>query len=319
VATPGKRTIEEITAFLKVPAAGVVKTLIYTADGVPVAALVRGDHELNEAKLKALLKCDELAIAGDGAVTEATGAPVGFAGPSGLRVRIVADAAVRAMGGFVTGANEADAHLLNVHAGRDFEVSEWGDIRTAAEGDRCPKCDGTYRLLRGIEVGQVFYLGTKYSEKMKAVFLDEGGRERPVVMGCYGIGVGRTAAAAIEQNHDENGIIWPMPIAPFQAALLCLGVDQPEAREASDRAYAALLEAGVDVLYDDRQERAGVMFKDADLIGVPIRIGIGKKSLEKGGAEVRMRRGGGTEIVPLENLAWTVRAMIASEMDKCRP
>jgi prolyl-tRNA synthetase len=316
VPTPGHRTIEEVTAFLGVSPTSVVKTLIYMADDKPLAVLVRGDHELNEAKLKAVLKCDELAIADDATVSEVTGAPVGFAGPVGLKIRVVADESLRAMKNFVTGANEADTHYVNTNAGRDFQVGQWGDVRTALPGDPCHKCGGAYELHRGIEVGQVFYLGTKYSEKMKAIYLDEHGAEHPIVMGCYGIGIGRTAAAAIEQNHDDNGIIWPMPIAPFQAALLCLGA---EAKEQADRVYADMLAAGIEVLYDDRGERPGVMFKDADLIGAPVRVGIGKKSLEKGGAELKLRRGGETEIVPMDKVAARVLDVVRAEMELCRP
>ena len=318
VATPGQRTVEEVCAFLKVPAARLVKTLIYLADGTPVAALVRGDHELNESKLRTALGCNELVIADDATVVKATGAPVGFAGPHGLAIRIVADLDVKAMANFVTGANEADAHRLNTNHGRDFNVALWADLRAAIPGDRCAKdgCGGTYEAHRGIEVGQVFFLGTKYSDAMKATYLDEHGKEHPIVMGCYGIGIGRTVAAAIEQNHDENGIIWPMPLAPFQAALLCLG---PDGQEPCERLYRELVDAGVEVLFDDRSERPGVMFKDADLTGIPIRIGIGKKSLEKGGAEVKLRRGGEMQIVPLDQAAAKVKAMIEEAMAACRP
>ncbi|MFA6032615.1 MAG: proline--tRNA ligase [Myxococcota bacterium] len=322
VPTPGHRTIDEVTAFLKLPATSLVKTLIYVADGVPVAALVRGDHELNEAKLRTLLGCNELNIADDGTVKDVTGAPVGFAGPSGLKIRVVADLTVKAMKNYVTGANEADMHNLNTNHGRDFTVALWGDIRSAIAGDGCAAkegCDGVYELHRGIEVGQVFFLGTKYSEKMNAAFLDEHGKEHPMVMGCYGIGIGRTAAASVEQNHDANGIIWPMPLAPFQAVVLGIGTDVPEVKAAAEKIYRALLDAGVEVLFDDRNERAGVMFKDADLIGIPIRVSVGKKSLEKGGAELKLRRTGVMEVLPVDDVAARVKAAVTEELERCRP
>jgi prolyl-tRNA synthetase len=318
VATPGKRTVEEVTAFLGVPPERLVKTLIYVADGAPVAALVRGDHELNEAKLKTLLGCNEIAIADDETVTKTTGAPVGFAGPVGLRIRIVADEALKAMANFVTGANAADEHHVNTNLDRDFSVGTWGDIRTAVPGDRCTKggCDGMYEAHRGIEVGQVFFLGTKYSNEMRAVYLDEHGKERPIVMGCYGIGIGRTAAAAIEQNHDNDGIVWPMPLAPFQATLLRLGAD---VRDEAERVYRDLLDAGVEVLFDDRDERPGIIFKDADLIGIPVRVSIGKKSLEKGGAEIKLRREKAVQIAPLTEVGARVKTIVAEELARCRP
>ena len=319
VSTPGKHTVTEVTEFLKVSPQALVKTLIYLVDGKPVAVLVRGDHEISEAKLGALLKCDNLSLADDETVMKVTGAPVGFAGPRGIKVDIIADESVMAMTDFVTGANEADAHLLNTNHGRDFSVAMSGDIRTAMSGDGCSRCDGVYELHRGIEVGQVFYLGTKYSEKMKASYLDEQGAEHPVVMGCYGIGISRTSAAAIEQNHDANGIIWPMPIAPFQVSLLCLGADQPAVKEASEKIYKDLTAAGVEVLFDDRNDRPGVMFKDADLMGIPVRVSVGKKSLEKGGAEIKMRNGGTVDVVPLGDVAARIKGIINSEMRKCDP
>ncbi|MBI5525395.1 MAG: proline--tRNA ligase [Deltaproteobacteria bacterium] len=318
VATPGKRTVEEVTAFLGVPAAQLVKTLVYVADGTPGAALVRGDHELNEAKLKSLLGCNELSIADDETVTKATGAPVGFAGPVGLKLKLVADETIKAMANFVTGANAADAHYVNTNAGRDFNVETSGDIRTAIPGDRCAKegCAGVYEAHRGIEVGQVFFLGTKYSHEMHAIYLDEHGKEHPIVMGCYGIGIGRTAAAAIEQNHDADGIVWPMPIAPFQAALLRLGA---EVKDEAERVYRDLLDAGVEVLFDDREERPGVMFKDADLVGIPVRVSVGKKSLEKGGAELKLRRDKTVQIVPIAEVGAHVKAIVNQELARCRP
>src|SRR5262249_43657224 len=290
VATPGRRTIEEVSAFLGVPAAQLVKTLIYVADGTLVAVLVRGDHSVNELKLKKLLGSREIFAAGDSDVETATQAPVGFAGPIGLSLPIYADLEVRNLANFVVGANQADAHFRNVNVGRDFRTTAFEDLRMAAPGDPCARCQGgTYKGYRGIEVGHVFFLGEKYSAPMRCTFLDERGAEKPMVMGCYGIGVTRIAAAAIEQNHDASGIIWPMALAPFQVEIV---VDQavPERVAAADEIHAGLERAGVEVLYDDRDQRMGPKFKDADLIGIPLRVTVGKKALAEGAVELKHRR-----------------------------
>src|SRR5947208_3781668 len=223
IPTPGKKTIEEVTAFLNVPATQLVKTLLYRADGKPVAVLVRGDHEINEVKLKKALGATDLVMADPAWVAKLTGAPVGFAGPIGLSgATMLADWAVRPLTNIVVGGNAADTHWVDVTPGRDFTPDRYADIRNAIAGDACPRCAKPLRIVRGIEVGHVFMLGTKYSEKMKATYLDKQGQERLIVMGCYGIGVGRTAAAAIEQNHDAKGAIWPAPIAPFHVHILPL-------------------------------------------------------------------------------------------------
>jgi prolyl-tRNA synthetase len=314
VSTPGKHTIEEVSTFMKVPATGLVKTLIYLADGKPVAVLVRGDRELNEIKLRRAIGAAEILLATDAAVREVTGAPVGFAGPVGLSVPIYVDREVSAMVDFVVGANAADAHLEGVSPGRDFTATAAGDYRQASPGDPCPRCDaGHLRGHRGIEVGQVFFLGTKYTVPMGVNFLSPEGHEKPMVMGCYGIGVTRIVAAAIEQNHDKDGIIWPVPIAPFEATVLELQQDDAGVRAASQRIYEELQRAGVEVLYDDRDERAGVKFKDADLVGIPYRVAVGKKGLAEGVVELKLRRAPEVRRIKLDEVAALVTAEIAVE------
>ncbi|MBN2362226.1 MAG: proline--tRNA ligase [Deltaproteobacteria bacterium] len=313
VATPGQRTIDEVASFLKVEPQQIVKSLIYLVDGKPLAALCRGDHEINEVKLRAHLRADEVMLADDATIEQTTHAPCGFAGPVGLDLPIVADQAVAQMFGAVCGANEKDMHFTGLAVPRDVKLQSIGDLRTARAGDTCGRCGGSFELHRGVEVGQVFFLGTKYAAPMKCVYLGEDGKEHPMVMGCYGIGVGRTAAAAIEQNHDDDGIIWPLPIAPCQVHLLSLG-PQPEVVQVADRLYHELLEHGVEVLYDDRSERPGVKFKDADLLGIPFRIAIGGKGVAGGYAEWRPRRDRQTVNVPLAVIASHARAAIDSEM-----
>jgi prolyl-tRNA synthetase len=311
VKTPNKKSVEEVSAFLKVPEADLIKTLIYSTDKGVVAALVRGDAELNEFKLKRELNLKNAELADDDAVRKSTGAPSGFAGPVGLKIPVYADFGVRDITSGVTGANEADAHLVNVVPGRDFEA-EYMDLRIARAGDGCPRCTGSMEVRRGIEVGHIFKLGTKYSEALGATFLDEAGKERPMIMGCYGIGIGRTAAAAIEQNHDEAGIIWPKPLAPFSCEVLPLNVKKDTVRDAAERLYAELTKAGVEVLLDDRDERAGVKFKDADLIGIPVRVTVGERNLKEGNVEIKERRAaeGGARLVKVEEAAGVIGELL---------
>jgi prolyl-tRNA synthetase len=301
VPTPGKKTVEEVTAFLKVPATQLVKTLLYRADGKPVAVLVRGDHEINEAKLKKALGATDLVMADPAMVEQLTGAPVGFAGPVGLSgLTMLADLAVKPLTNVIVGGNAADTHWVDVTPGRDFTPDRYADLRYAVAGDACPRCAKPLRIVRGIEVGHVFMLGTKYSEKMKAIYLDKQGQERMMVMGCYGIGVGRTAAAAIEQNHDAKGIIWPAPIAPFHVHVLPLA-DKGKVLEAAIALETELEKAGTEVLVDDRDERPGVKFNDADLIGCPYQVVIGEKNLSQGLVELKERRTGTvTKLAPAE-------------------
>jgi prolyl-tRNA synthetase len=289
VITPGKKSVEEVTEFLSVPPDRLLKTLIFSTQDEILAALVRGDHDINETKLKNLLGVVELELAGPQLVTQTTGAPMGFAGPLGLKVRIVADNAVMGMKNFIAGGNREDVHLKNVNIDRDFKVDFFGDLRFITPEDRCPRCGSGIKFGRGIEVGHVFKLGTKYSKAMGASFLDEHGVERDIVMGCYGIGVGRTLAAAIEQNHDRNGIIFPISIAPFEAVILPLQVNEQEVADAAEKIYIQLLEKGIDVLLDDRDLRAGFKFNDADLLGIPLRITIGSQNIKKGDIELKLR------------------------------
>nr|C6E496.1 RecName: Full=Proline--tRNA ligase; AltName: Full=Prolyl-tRNA synthetase; Short=ProRS [Geobacter sp. M21] len=313
VSTPGQKSIEDVAAFLGVQNTQVVKTLVLVADGEPVVALIRGDYDLNEIKLKNHLGCAELEMAEDDVVVKVTGAPTGYAGPVGLaaKVKVVADLSLEGMHNFVTGANAADTHLKNVNIGRDFSVSGFVDIRNVVIGDACPRCDsGKLEIWRGIEVGHVFKLGTKYSKALKATFLDADGKEQTIFMGCYGIGVGRTVAACIEQNHDENGIIFPIPIAPFQCIISSLSVKEDEVKAASESIYQELLEAGIEVLLDDRDERPGFKFKDADLIGIPLRIVVGAKALAEGKVELKERRSGEVEVLPIAEAIAKVKAAV---------
>jgi prolyl-tRNA synthetase len=300
VSTPGRKSVAEVAAFLKIPAENFVKTLVYETDTGLVAALVRGDHEINELKLRTVLGSDELTLADESSVVSAAGAVPGFLGPIGLKLRMIADLSVQGMRAAVTGANESDAHFIHVDQERDFTPTAFADLRLAIAGDPCPRCEtGALEAHRGIEVGQVFYLGTKYSEAMGATYLDAEGRERPFEMGCYGIGISRLVAAAIEQNHDANGIIWPLSIAPFEVLLLPINYKDKAIREAADRLYQELRDRAVEVLLDDRDERPGVKFKDADLIGIPLRVTIGAKGLEKGLVELRLRHSGKMDEIPM--------------------
>ena len=298
VHTPNARTIEEVCGFLGVQPENLVKTLIYTTDKGVVAALVRGDHEVNEAKLRRAAGCETIELADEAAIEKHTCAPRGFAGPVGLSVRTIADYALLDSGPFVTGANEEDYHLKNVWLSRDARIDVIADIRNANEGDPCPRCGrGTLESIRGIEVGHIFKLGTKYSKAMGATFLDEDGKQKPIVMGCYGIGVGRVLAAAIEQYADENGIVLPVSLAPYQVLVLPVSVHEEEVLETASKLYESLRARGLDVLLDDRDARPGVKFMDADLIGVPYRVTIGSRGLKEGVVEIKERSSGKVEKV----------------------
>ena len=314
VSTPEKRTVEEVTQFLNVSAKDLVKTLIFESDKGCVAALVRGDHEISEKKLKEAWGSENTQLASEETVEKITRAPKGFAGPIGLSVPILADHSIREMADFVTGANEKDAHLIHVNTGRDFKVSQFVDIRRFAPGDLCPLCGKETRLDKGIEVGHTFKLGTKYSQAMGATFLDEQGKEKEIVMGCYGIGVGRTVAAAIEQSYDENGIIFPMPIAPFQVLILPVNMNIGLLKETAEQLYQTFSENGIEVLYDDREETPGVKFKDADLIGIPLRVTLGEKNLKKGLAEIKKRKIGEILLLKKEEVLPKIKEMIDQEM-----
>ncbi|MBU2053667.1 MAG: proline--tRNA ligase [Proteobacteria bacterium] len=302
VHTPGVRTIEEVCAYLQVAQQEVVKTLIFSADGEPVAVLIRGDHEVNETKVRNHLGCDALDLAPDEMIFKVTRSPRGFAGAIGIKARIIADYSLKETYNCIMGANREDYHLRNVNPGRDFKVEGYADLRVIRETDPCPRCGGEIHFARGIEVGHVFKLGTKYSKAMKAAYLDQNGRERMMVMGCYGIGIGRTVAAAIEQNHDADGIVWPLPLAPYHVIITPVNVKERSLSEAAEGIYRSLLEKGVEVILDDRDERAGVKFKDADLIGIPYRVTIGPKNLAEGKAETRRRRTGEVAILSLSEV-----------------
>ena len=290
VHTPDIKTIDDLAAFLSVSPRKLLKILIYRVDDDEiVAALVRGDHELNEAKFRNLLGAETLEMADPETVHRTTGAPTGFAGPVGLKVRMVADQAVKEMTNLIAGANREDFHVRNVNLGRDFQIEQFGDIRTITPDDHCPKCGAPIEFKRGIEVGHIFKLGTKYSKAMNAEFLDEQGRKKYMVMGCYGIGVGRTVAAAIEQNHDDEGIIFPIQIAPFEVTILPLQMHERSVTDTAEEMYYFLQDNGIDVLLDDRKERAGVKFMDADLLGTPLRVTVGTRGVKNGEVEIKMR------------------------------
>ncbi|OPZ29325.1 MAG: Proline--tRNA ligase [Deltaproteobacteria bacterium ADurb.BinA179] len=300
VHTPDARTIEEVCEFLGVTPQDLVKTLIYITDRGVVAALVRGDHEVNEAKLRRAAGCETLELADEAVIEKYTGAPRGFAGPVGLEVLAIADFGLLESGPFVTGANEQDYHLKNVWLSRDAKIDVIADIRNAQEGDPCPRCGtGMLEAIRGIEVGHIFKLGTKYSQAMNAMFLDESGEHRPIIMGCYGIGVGRVLAAAIEQYSDEHGIVLPVPLAPYQVLVLPVSVNEEEVVSISSKLYEELKARGVDTLIDDRDARPGVKFMDADLIGVPYRITVGMRGLKEGVVEIKERASGAVEKVKI--------------------
>jgi prolyl-tRNA synthetase len=314
VLTPEKRTVEEVTQFLNVSAKDLVKTLIFESDKGCVASLVRGDHEISEKKLKEVWGSENTQLASEETVEEVTRTPKGFAGPIGLSVPILADLDIREMVNFVTGANEKDAHLIHVNTARDFQVSQFVDIRKFAPGDLCPLCGKETKMDKGIEVGHTFKLGIKYSKTMGATFLDEQGKERDIVMGCYGIGVGRTVAAAIEQSYDENGMIFPMPIAPFQVLILPVNINIALLKETAEQLYQTFSENEIEVLYDDREETPGVKFKDADLIGIPLRVTLGEKNLKRGLAEIKKRKTGEILLVKKEEVLSKIREMIDQEM-----
>jgi len=315
VATPGASTIEQVSTFLKIRPRDLIKTLIYEADGKPIAVLVRGDHEANEGKIRRAAGAAELALASPEVIAKVTGAPVGFAGPVGLdgKLPIYADHDVGAMANAATGANEADTHLVGVNPGRDFNADTFADLRNAQHGDPCPRCSSKLAQRYAIEGGHVFKLGTKYSEALGARFLDQAEQQQTIIMGCYGIGINRILAGLIETNHDAHGIIWPMSIAPYEVLLVPMKADDEATRQATDRLYADLQEAGVDVLVDDRDARAGVKFNDADLIGIPLRIVIGPRGLTEGQFESKWRWEQQPSMLPVDGAATIIAKWILQE------
>jgi len=315
VETPGKRKVDTVCEFLGISADQLVKTMVFIADGEPVAVLVRGDRQVEEVKLKNLLGAAEIEMADDKQVYEVTGVPTGYLGPVGLSIKIVADQEVTAMANFYVGGNEKNYHMKNVNASRDFQVSGVADLRQITSSDPCPECGGKLEMTEGIEVGHVFKLGTGYSESMEATFQDKDGEEKPFVMGCYGIGISRVVAAAIEQNHDENGIIFPVPLAPYTVVILNLGLKNQAITETAEQLYREFQAKGVDVLLDDRDERPGSKFKDADLLGVPFRVTVGKSLTKSGLVEVKNRKSGAMEEMAPEQLVAALISKIAAETD----
>lgn len=314
VHTPGLRTIEEVCAFLKREPSSMIKTLVYIdQDGTPLVALVRGDHEINESKLGREAGVTLTGLADEATIRELTGAEVGFAGPHTLQskgARIVCDQAVSVMHDGATGANKTDYHVVGIEPGRDFELGEVADIRNAVEGDACPRCSGSVRFKKCIEIGHVFKLGTKYSDAMKATVLDANGKPQTVIMGCYGIGLNRVLAAAVELSHDDAGIIWPPAIAPYQVLIVALDVREDAVMSAAEEIYGKLEADGVEVLLDDRDARPGFKFKDADLIGIPVRVTVGNRGLKDGIVEVKRRGADEVRKIPPAEAIEAIREMI---------
>lgn len=308
VATPGAGAVEAVAKLLGTSKEKFIKTVFYMADGKPVVALLRGDREINEHKFKRFLGAKTLFKAGDDVYRQVAGCEPGFAGPMNLKAPVVADTSVMGIVNGISGANKTDVHLRNVTPGRDFVPAQVGDIRMVLEKDPCPKCKSVLSFFKGIEVGHAFKLGTKYSASMNAGFLTEKGTKSPFFMGCYGIGVSRVVAAAIEQSNDANGIVWPKSLAPFDALILPLNVLEPKVMAAAERLEKELAAAGMDVLVDDRDQRAGVKFKDADLLGIPWRITVGEKKLALGQVEIKGRTAGESVDVSLDQAAGTLLA-----------
>ncbi len=312
VSTPGIKTIEELSQYLGVPKEKTLKAVFYSADGEVVFVVIRGDLEVNEVKLKNALKCFELELA-SGEEVEKAGLVAGSASPVGLSgMKVVADDSILQGNNFVVGGNKPDTHLRNANYPRDFQVDILTDIALAQAGYRCSRCGGELRSARGIEVGHLFKLGTTFSERFGAFYLDKEGRSRPVIMGCYGIGLGRLLAAVVEQNHDEKGICWPPSIAPYQVYLCPLSLKDREVAEASESLFQRLLSEGFEVFYDDREESAGVKFNDADLLGLPLRLVLSPRTLSQGSAEVKPRRQDKAELVSLSDIPQRLRELLSS-------
>ncbi len=310
VATPGMATIEEVSAFLKVPQSHTLKAVFYMADGKLIFVVIRGDLEVNEVKLKNILHCFELRLANEAEVIGA-GIVAGAASPIGISdIKVIADDSITSGTNFVAGGNKPDTHLRNVNYPRDFKADLVADIARARAGEGCPRCGGKLLSTHGIEVGHVFKLGTFLSEKLGALFIDDKGISHPIVMGCYGIGLGRLLAAAIEQNHDDKGIIWPMPIAPYHIYLCPLYREDSKASEVAENLYAELETEGLEVLFDDREESPGVKFNDADLLGIPIRVTISPRTIEKNSVEIKWRSEKESQLVPIEGVVTRLKGLV---------
>ena len=312
VDTPDAGSIEHVSKLLKSDAKSFIKTLIYMTDGKPVAVLLRGDHTANEGKIRRATKTTTVELADEATILKVTGAPVGFAGPVGIQCPMIADHDVALINSAIVGANTKDAHLTGVIPGTHFDLTETFDLRNAETDDPCPKCVGTLQMVHGIEVGHVFKLGTKYSVSMDAMFVDAQEKSHPIIMGCYGIGVTRVVAAIVETCHDENGIIWPINVAPYTVQIIPLNVSDGEVMKVTNRIYGELTAAGIDVLMDDRDQRPGFKFKDADLIGIPLRVTIGGKGLAEGIAEIKLRTESDAQRIPLADAVGFVKDLIAA-------
>jgi prolyl-tRNA synthetase len=312
VSTPKMTTIKEVSEFLGIESNKMVKTLIYTYDSKNVAVLVRGDHAVNESKLAKVISSNEIVLADENTVVKLTNSPVGFAGPIGLKTQIIADQAVSILKNCVVGGNKADTHIMNANPERDFKIDKVSDIRYVSEGDRCPKCNEMLDVSHGIELGHVFKLGTRYSDPLGAKFLDSNGKEQPIIMGSYGIGVNRILAATIEKSHDSNGIIWPLPLAPYEVLIVPVNIKDETVMNTATKVYDELCEKGIDTLLDDRDQRPGFKFKDADLIGIPIRITVGKRFKETGELEIKLRSKAEVFYAKPENMITEIRNFIDS-------
>jgi prolyl-tRNA synthetase len=306
--TPNIKTIDQLSTFLQVDPSSLVKTLLFIVDDNPVMVLVRGDHEVNEVKVKNVSEATTCVLADEATIYKVTGATPGSLGPVNVngKITILADQSLRGFDEWHIGANETDYHYLHAVEGRDFEVTQYADLRTVEEGDACPRCRESIHFQKGVEVGHIFKLGTKYSDAMKGTFLDANGREKTYIMGCYGIGISRTLSAVVEQHHDESGIIWPESISPYAVHLIAVNMKDETQRDLAEELYKQLLQAGVEVLFDDRPERAGVKFKDADLIGIPKRIVVGSKALENV-VELKLRRTGESQDLTVDELLEVIK------------
>jgi len=313
VPTPKRRTIAEVCTFLRVEESASAKLLVFLADTKPVAVLIRGDHEANEAKVRRAFGAATLVAADADSILKATGVPLGFLGPVGIKIPLMVDQSVAAMPTVIVGGNEVDIHFTGVVPGRDFPLDDVRDLRNAVAGDPCPKSGVAMTVSQGIEIGHVFKLGTKYSKAMGANYLDEKGQEIPVIMGCYGIGVNRIVAAAVEAGHDANGIIWPLALAPYEVAIVPLQTTNPEVVALTDSIEKALTNAGIDVIVDDREARPGVKFKDIDLIGIPFRVVIGERGLKEGTIEVKWRTEGAARNVDAATAGETILAEVLAK------
>ncbi len=313
IATPNLRTIDDVAGYIGIPHNKTLKAVFYTADGQIIFVVIRGDLEVNEIKLKNVLKCTELHLATEAEVNAAN-IIAGSASAIGLKgIKIVADDSISKGSNFVVGANKPDTHLKNINYPRDFTVDIIADIARARAGDYCPYCDSKLMSKKGIEVGHVFKLGTFLSDKLTAMYLDQDGNSQPIWMGCYGIGLGRLMAAAIEQNHDDRGIIWPSPIAPYDVYLCSLRTDDPEVRKITEKLYIDLTNSGIEVLYDDRNESPGIKFNDADLTGIPLRLTVSPRTIQKQSAEIKIRQEKDSKLLPLENLEIEIKDIIREQ------